>query len=182
MDSTKKKRSKTEAQKDSSEETNRKFEYFFRQLELAHKRNDLVDQLRFNIMQVFFGFQTFLIGAAVLNGGDISVIRKKLEGWEMLLPVFAFLIGFSLYVIFFRYHIYLYGYKKWIENLETCLAESVFFIEVNKNLNEYTGTYSLARDKVLNTPKVKLEGVAIFSLLSMTILNVGVVFLLFRLF
>lgn len=173
------KQSKAKLQETSPEETSRKIQYFSHQLDLAHKRNDLVDHLRFNILQIFFGFETFLIGAVVLKGSDIS---NLLGGWEILLPLFAFLIGFSLYVMFFRYHIYLYGYKKWIENLESSLTKLVFSLEENGNLNGYTGTYSLTRDKVFNMPKIKLEGVVSSSLLLMATLNVGVSFLLFRLF
>jgi len=182
MDSSKIKQSKEKLQEVLDEEVKRKIEYFSHQLDLAHKRNDLVDHLRFNILQIFFGFQTFLIGSMVLKGGDISTVSNQLGEYRILLPLFAFLTGLSLYVMFFRYHIYLYGYKKWIENLENCLTEMVFSLEGDKNLNGYTGTYSLARDIVFNTSKIKLEVIVLFSLLLMTILNIGVAFFLLRLF
>jgi len=156
----------------------RKFEYFSHQLDLAHKRNDLVYHLRFNILQAFFGFQTLLIGTTVLKGSDVCAIRKQLGGWEILLPLLAFLIGFSLYVIFFRYHIYLYWYKAWIKNLESSLRNLVFSTNDATIGSEYTGTLYLDSNKAV----VKLETVGLFTLIAMGILNVGVTFLLLQLF
>jgi len=45
MDSAKKKLSKTKSQEISPEEIKRQIEYFSHQLDLAHKRNDLVERL-----------------------------------------------------------------------------------------------------------------------------------------
>lgn len=158
-------------QKISSEEIKRKIEYFSRQLDLAHKRNDLADHLRFNVLQTFFGFHSLIIGAIVAGDKFKINIPSQLT---TLLPIFVFSIGFSLFIMFFRYHIYLYGYKKWIENIEIRLQKLIFSEEGSNELDGYTGTYSLDNDKKVNTPKVKFEEVVIFSLFVMAILNIGV--------
>jgi hypothetical protein len=152
--------------------TQRKIDYFIQQLQLAHKRNDLVDQLRFILFQVFFGFQAIIIGASVFRVSETANIKQQLGDIVILVPVLVLIVGYTFFSIFFHWQTYLYKYKNWIRNIETALRSLVFGIG---NLEEsFTGTLYLDENK----PVLFLDGVATFALISMITLNHGVALLL----
>ncbi len=154
-----------------------KIEYFEQQLRLAHSRNDLVDNLRFSVLKLFFGFHTVIIGATILKGRADFTTQELLGEASILLPFLSVGVGFALFVVYIRWHIYLYGYKAWIQNLELSLKDLVFGLDNNNTFGEpYHGTYY----HDINRSKVKFDYVVVFTLLSMTILNIAVAFVLFK--
>lgn len=154
-----------------------KFEYLLCQLELAHKRNELVDNQRFSILQVFFGFQAIILGASVLKGSDAVAISQQLGTLSLLLPLLVLGIGYSLFVVYFRQHIYMRAYKAWTANLEAALRKLVFAVGQSQNdSSNYTGTLYFDSNKLLLLP----EGTLVFTLVAMGLMNLGVTVLLLQ--
>jgi hypothetical protein len=156
-----------------------KIDYLFRQLDLAHKRNEHVDKLRFNLLQIFFSFQAIIIGATVLKGNDITAIKQNLGDAAVFVPILVLIIGYSLFVAFFRWHITMYKYKRWIRNTEIALTSILYKREPPEDYRlDYAGTLYL--DK--NVPTVTFEGIVVFMLVAMGVLNIGLVLLLLQVF
>ncbi len=160
---------------DINKDIERKFEYLLSQLELSHKRNELVDNQRFLLLQIFFGFQSIVLAASVLKGGDAITLKQQLGSMSVLLPLLAFGIGFSLFVVYLRQHNYMLIYKTWSRNLEMALLEILY--KINQTTNHHKGT--LYCD--INQPIFILESTVLFTSIAMGLLNLCVVALLLTL-
>jgi hypothetical protein len=156
-----------------------KIDYLFRQLDLGHKRNELVDKLRFNFLQIFFSFQAIIIGATVLKSNDLMAIKQNLGYAAIVVPILVLIIGYSLFVAFFRCHITMYKYKRWIRNTEIALTSILYKrLPPEDYKSDYAGTLYLDANK----PIVTFEGIVVFMLIAMGVLNVGLVLLLLQVF
>lgn len=120
-----------------------KFDYLLKQLDLAHRRNDLVDQLRYKVFQIFFTFHGLLIAAAVLGDPAPDQVQARLGYMRFGLPVLAFFVGWFLFALFLRWHSYLYRYKAWIKAVEGILIEAVYPGKTNLAPPGHTGSYYL---------------------------------------
>ena len=94
-----------------------KVDFWSRQLQLAHGRNDFVDDLRFKIFQIFFVFYGVVLTGLVYKGKDVDAIRTALGGDVMIVPSLVLLIGWSLQVMFLLWQRRLYHTKAWIAAL-----------------------------------------------------------------
>jgi hypothetical protein len=152
-------------------------DYLVHQLQLAHRRNDLVDDLRFKVFQIFFAFHGLIITALIFAGERMQYVRSELGPFRAALPTLVLLVGFCLFTMFARWHAYLYSYKGWIANLEDSLRHRVFGVPTERVPAEYTGTYYL--DK--NSPRHSLEAIGALTSACMAGLTLGLSATLFHL-
>jgi|GEM_PF-4143653 len=92
--------------------------YLLAQLDLAHRRNDLVDQLRYSVVKVLFSYHGVILGAIIyksINGK--SVAGSYVVSASIIIHIVA-LVGFFLYGLYVAWSFYLYRYKAWIEDVE----------------------------------------------------------------
>jgi hypothetical protein len=122
-----------------------------------------------------------VIGATVLKGNEVAEMKSRLGNVTLLFPTLVLIIGFSLFVAFFRWHITLYKYKKWIKNVENNLLVRLYDRKPQRG-GEYVKGHKSTLYLDDNSPKVTFEGIIIFMLTAMGSLNIGLVYLLLHVF
>ncbi len=147
-----------------------KFDFLVKQLDLAHRRNDLVDNLRYSILRVFFTFQAVILGAFVFKRGNFSALKIKLDWACSIVPILVFVIGWSLYSMYVSWHFYLYRYKAWISSVDTQLRKVLDNQEPDLSKGTYYGQE--------HGGSARFEPVFIFTAISMIVLNIGTSLLL----
>ena len=149
------------------------FEYLLRQLEFAHKRNELCDRLRFIVLQVFFGFQTIVLSAIVFGQHEEGAryFDRQLGDMSLVVPIMVFVIGFGLFGIFVQQHAYMLKYKTWASNLECSLCNVVFLDGEGEDLADIEHTGTLYHDS--NKPRFRPEPTLVLTLFVMGVMNLA---------
>lgn len=104
------------------------------QLEMAHNRNDLIDNLRYSVVKIYFSFQALFLGASVFKYSELSQLSIQLGIYFFIIPITIGVIGCSLCMLYISWHFYIYRAKGWIISLEKLLGE--YFTEERIDLNK----------------------------------------------
>lgn len=146
-------------------------QYWFEQLRQAHGLNALVDNHRFAVLQMCFGFHAIILGAVVFGAKD-SDVQNTSSWFAIAIGSGVLIVGVSLCGVFFSHHIYMRRiYKRWIAALEERLMEETGLID-NSDIVDPGHRGSLYHDD--NSPHVPFERTLVLILVSLTMLNIGV--------
>lgn len=111
-----------------------------------------------------------------MSGSPSQTVGQQLGAFAVFFPILVLAIDFSLFVVYFRQHIYMRGYKAWTRNLENAIRNMIFEDERSGQDDNYTGTLYFD----VNKPMLIPEGTLLFTLTTMALLSLGTVFLLLQ--